>query len=116
MLKKSCYKSSEYQDDENGRNPWTGYGVVQPRKIMSENIFPILEAKGTGEGKYYFPIQNYPNNDYSIEGPGVEKDDNGYFINLAKTTPGTHSYTFRAQCDYEGKTYNFPITRTMEIV
>lgn len=116
MLKRDVYKSSEYAYDENWWNEWIGYGVVQPWKTMKENIFPeFKEVKNKSDGKYYFSISNFPS-EYSIIGEWVSKDQDWYYIDLTTINPWKYVYTFVWKCNYEGKDYDFPISRTLEVV
>jgi hypothetical protein len=102
--------------DSNGFNEWFGYGVVQPGKTIKENIFPeIRNSIDKKEGKYHFTVTNWPAA-YAITGPGVSKDDKGYFADLTGLPPGKYSYIFTGKCDYQGKMYDFPINRTLTLV
>lgn len=68
MLRRDAYKSSEYTDNAQGRNEWTGRGIVQPGKTMKENIFPEIKTSiNKKDNKYYFTVSNWPA-DYTIEG------------------------------------------------
>jgi hypothetical protein len=117
ILKKTVYKSSEYEYDENWWNEWIGYGIVQPWKTMKENIFPeINETKSADEGEYHFTVSNRPSEcDYTVEGEWITKDGDWYSVDLSTLKPGKHTYTFLGQCPYGDSIYTFPISRTLEI-
>lgn len=105
----------EVQYDSHDWNEWFGYGVVQPWKTMKENIFPeIKESLTKNDGKYYLTVNNWPST-YRITWGIVEKDEQGYFIDVPKQAPGTYRIVFEGDCDYEGKTYPFPIDRLVTI-
>jgi len=115
ILKRDVYKSSEYTDNADGWNDMTGYGVIQPWKTMKENIFPEIKTSLTrNDGKYYLIVNNWPST-YRITWAIIEKDEQGYFIDVAKQAPGTYRIVFEGDCDYEGKTYPFPIDRYITI-
>jgi len=115
MLKRDVYKSSEYNYDANWFNERIWYGIAQPWKTMKENIFPeIRQQLKVSDGKYYFSVNNWPST-YRITWAIVEKDEQGYFVDAAKLIPGKYKVIFEGDCEYQNKTYTFPIDRTITI-
>jgi len=115
MLRRDAYKSNEFTDNAQGRNERTGRGIVQPGKTMKENIFPeIRNPIDKKEGKYYFTVTNWPAA-YTITGPGISKDDKGWYADLSLLQPGTYTYIFTGKCNYEGKIYDIPIRRQLTV-
>ncbi|MBV5312889.1 MAG: T9SS type A sorting domain-containing protein [Prolixibacteraceae bacterium] len=45
----------------------------------------------------------------------VEKDEKGYFVDVSKQKPGKYKVVFEGDCQYQGKTYQFPIDRLVNI-
>ena len=45
----------------------------------------------------------------------VEKDAKGYFVDVTKQKPGKYKVVFEGDCQYGGKTYQFPIGRLFTV-
>jgi hypothetical protein len=98
----STYKT-EVTYNSNGWNEWFGYGVVQPFKTMTENIFPeIKDTKSPHDSIFRLTVNNFPA-PYSIIGDSVAKDSLGYYVSLTDLKPGKHTYTFVGKCYYDGE-------------